>query len=429
MVRAPSSSHGAASQADEDPIQPFIEGLAQAAESPQRQQMWTELIRLKTKSLELQIAEARAKERAAELELLRLNQVAGPFQQAASRASVPPSAAPASTTAGPGSTTGVTAQTNTNTTAPQSATVTDRPPVVQHRGSWQGTFSPFPALNGQQATTETLITPKAEPGIIAPMPVHPGVASAQYDSHHPGSTPMTPFDLEAMLQENHLDNLFSWLPETGNGATGADGLLHNAGVAAPTNLLIPNGNDLMMLNGHPNNVTRVMGPDGVPVTPISPKGKRPLSPEDSDQSPPAPAPKRGKPRGEKKMVIEQHSNCLTCGKAVARVLLRAPKSSIPSPIHVEFRCPECSGVHQPVMFDPNSTTTGSSIGSTEARKRMRTAMEDDDLVNDDVTQRRCFCDVCQRVVAAGQVVGGPERTSLSHMAEIICTSCDNKYQR
>lgn len=166
---------------------------------------------------------------------------------------------------------------------------------------------------------------------------------------------------------------------------------------------------------------------GAPATPLSPTVKRPHSP-DSDSSPQAPPPKKGKPRGEKKIVIEQHASCQNCGKAVARVLLRAPKTSIPTPISVEFRCPDCTGVHQPPTTDPHGAA-GSSIGSTEARKRMRTAMEDDDLINEEPASRRCFCDVCQRAVACGQVIGGPERSALGSMAEIICASCDSKYQR
>jgi hypothetical protein len=43
--------------------------------------------------------------------------------------------------------------------------------------------------------------------------------------------------------------------------------------------------------------------------------------------------------------------------------------------------------------------------------------------------RRAFCDVCQRVVGSGSIVGGKEREPMGHMAEIVCAPCDGKYQR
>lgn len=59
---------------------------------------------------------------------------------------------------------------------------------------------------------------------------------------------------------------------------------------------------------------------------------------------------------------------------------------------------------------------------------MRASMEIDDE-EAKVTERRTWCDVCQRIVGSGQVWGGKDRESILHQAEIICTGCDSKYQR
>lgn len=388
---------------EEDPVRPFLDGLASAAESPQRQQMWSDLIRLKTKALELQIAEARAKERAAELELHRLqsgvtritgsNSAQASNGQAASASFQPPA-------------TPVTA------TAPLGATPTQQQPY--------GQYNSFPLVNparspvieaSQNAFNDTMLASMSRP--MPPPVLHSGNTNS-------GQHTVTAFDLEAMLQENSLDNLFSWLPD-------GDGNAHLIPqTAAPSDLLV--NNDMMnVANATGLRMSMDTNMNGDSNRELSPPIKRPLSPS-SESSPPDPPPKKGKPRGEKKIVIEQHGSCQNCGKAVARVLLRAPKTSIPIPISVEFRCPDCTGVYQPPTLDPHGAA-GSNIGSTEARKRMRTAMEDDDLVNEEPGSRRCFCDVCQRVVACGQIVGGPERSPLGNMAEIICASCDSKYQR
>lgn len=59
---------------------------------------------------------------------------------------------------------------------------------------------------------------------------------------------------------------------------------------------------------------------------------------------------------------------------------------------------------------------------------MRTSMEIDDE-EAKVSERRTWCDVCQRIVGSGQVYGGKDRENILHQAEIICTGCDSKYQR
>lgn len=330
--------------------------------------MWTHLVQLKVKALELQIAEARAKERTAEVELTRLQQGVRAIPAAI--------AAP----------------------TPQPYTNQFNNFSVEPRGSTGG-------LEGISIPGMPISNPSLAP-VQNPTTYATGAPA-------PSQTPMTPFDLEAMLQENSLDSFFSWLPD--NGESSAGNAVPQA--AAPSDLV------MMPMGGAGSGATTDTAP-----TPHSPPVKRPHSPARSE-SPTAPPTKKGKPRGEKKTVIEQHAMCISCGKAVARVLIRAPKSATPSPISVEMRCLSCAGISQPSTIDPSAVGAGPSVGSTETRKRMRAAMEDDDVVNEEANARRCFCDVCQRVVARGQVVGGPDRTPLSNMAEIVCTTCDSKYQR
>lgn len=366
MNRSPSSSSG---KEDNDPVRPFLDGLAHAAGAPDRQAMWTHLVQLKVKALELQIAEARARERAAELELTRLQQGV--------RAVAPSIGAAAS-------------MSNSFSTAftPGEARI------------------PAPGLEGMPLPGMSIAAVRPS----QPLPTHPSYSTMA--APQTSITP-SPFDLEAMLQHGNIDSIFSWLPDVGDN----DASTGMQTSAAPQDLM-------MSMGGGPSLPTD----SAAPATPHSPTIKRPLSPTGSE-SPTGPPAKKGKPKGEKKIVIEQHATCTTCGKAVARVLLRAPKSSIPSPINVEMRCTECAGVSQPSAFDPSAVSSGPTIGSTETRKRMRTAMEDDDMVNEEAGSRRCFCDVCQRVVARGQVIGGAERSPLNGMSEIICTACDSKYQR
>ncbi|BEJ15520.1 hypothetical protein CspHIS471_0501250 [Cutaneotrichosporon sp. HIS471] len=396
MARSPSASGVVV---EDDPVKPFLDGFAAAVNEPTQRAMWTELIKLKTKSLEHAIADARARERTAEVTLLKLQQgirsinqnrqslQVGGFQQGANYSNFPLVTHARSPAVEP------------QQGFPEAVPNVTMPPPQQPQQSQQPQPPP-PQQQQQQQQVQQQLSQQQQ--------------AAQF-SNELGPMTMSPFDLEAMLQGagNNLDNLFAWLPD--NGATDMPQ------TANPADLLV--GGELMM----PMGSSMTDGP--TPITPASPPIKRPHTPE-SDESPAAPPAKKGKVRGEKKLVIEQHACCQQCGKTIARVLIRAPKSAIPSPISVEFWCPDCTGVHQPPTFDPHAAMgSGPAIGSTETRKRMRTAMEDDDMLNDDPSRRRCFCDVCQRVVCVGQVVGGPERQSLGNMTEIVCTSCDSKYQR
>jgi hypothetical protein len=138
--------------------------------------------------------------------------------------------------------------------------------------------------------------------------------------------------------------------------------------------------------------------------------------------------KKNKRAAEKKIVVEQPSNCQKCGKSIGRVMIRAPRSQIPEPISVEFKCLACADVVQPPSL-PDQAVGGSSIGTVEIRKRMRVNMEIEDEEAGTNGSRRTFCDVCQRVVGSGCIVGGKQREMMNHMTEIVCESCDRKYQR
>lgn len=397
MARSPSAP-GTAAPVEEDPVKPFLDGFAAAVNDPTQRAMWTELIKLKTKSLEHAIADARARERTAEVTLIKLQQgirainqnrqslQVGGFQQGANYGNFPLVGHARSPAAEP--------QQGFSDVVPN----VSMPPPQQPQQAPQ----PQQQQQAQQQQQQQQLSQQQQ--------------AAQF-SNELGPMTMTPFDLEAMLQGagSNLDNLFAWLPDSGG--NGGD----MPQTANPADLLV--GGELMM----PMGSSMTDGP--TPNTATSPPIKRPHTPE-SDESPAPPPAKKGKTRGEKKLVIEQHACCQQCGKTIARVLIRAPKSAIPSPISVEFKCPDCTGVHQPPTFDPHAAMgSGPAIGSTETRKRMRTAMEDDDMLNDDTARRRCFCDVCQRVVCVGQVVGGAERQPLGSMTEIVCASCDSKYQR
>ena len=59
------------------------------------------------------------------------------------------------------------------------------------------------------------------------------------------------------------------------------------------------------------------------------------------------------------------------------------------------------------------------------------AVEDEPLgegVDESPGLGRCMCDVCQRMVGTGGVIG-PDGESLGHMAEVVCVGCDSKYSR
>ncbi len=373
----------------DDSVSSFLAEMPTSTEDSTRHVFWTELIRLKTRTLELQIAEARQKEREAEVELIKLK--TGAEQRTGSNS------------------TAVRAELSLFNGAPQEAG-----PVSAAATNEFSALGTYPLI--------THARPPLEAGQTAEQPTSAIPSHLSGAIHETAQTPMTPFDLEAMMQDSNLDSLFAWLPDFGDTAqqtashpTAMDPLdllstMQNP--VAPTRNLTYNhlAPKSLLFNSDP---------------PTTAKPRRSSSASASSSSPP-PA-KRTKRGIEKKVIVEQPSACLTCSNPIARILIRAPKSQIPTTISPEYRCRSCKSVDGPASL-PDPATMGTSIGTVDMRKRMRAQMEvEDEEV--DAEARRAFCDVCQGIVGSGQIVGGKQKEPMGHMAEVICTACDSKYRR
>lgn len=370
------------SQAD-DSIQGFMRSMPMKNEDPSRHALWTELVRLKTRTLELQIAEAKAKEREAEVELIKLRQM---YNQKGGMEDL------ASTAGGTGQ--------DVFGSLPMSAS-----------GSAQyGQVGTGLDMYGQTGTANNDDFNMVNTGRMTPAQPN----SLQVDPQQS----MTTFDLEAMMQHNNLDNLFSWLPDFGETPQS------NRIQAGPNQGVDPN--DLFGLGNTQNKMTFQTPitdtPRSVKPNITSPIHRRSNTPDEDE-----PASKKTK-RPEKKIVVEQSSECIICSKSLAKIMVRAPKSSIPDQIVTEFACPDCRPVTQPPSL---SEMYGSShgIGTVDTRKRLRVAMEAEDEDKAEVDSRRVFCDVCQRVFGSGMVFGGHARENMASITEIVCAGCESKYSR
>ncbi|ODN97330.1 hypothetical protein L198_03893 [Cryptococcus wingfieldii CBS 7118] len=350
---------------DNDSISAFLAEMPTMAEDPARHVLWTELVRLKTKSLELQIAEAKRKEKEAELELARLQSGAVSRNDGGSNAM-----------AGPSGSNDLSAADIAGSQDTSSYGISQQIMPPQHQLEHHQNQQPYNVAQHQL-----------------------------YGAPQSGQAPcaMSPFDLDALLQTD-TNNFLSWLPDFG----GHD--ISQSDQAAPYGAMLSTSHDLPSTSEHKL---------------VAQPSPAPPSPPDI-HSPPT---KRSKRTTEKKTVVEQACICTSCSEPLARVLIRAPKSQIPNPINVSIKCLKCAPVQQPsTLPDPNQTASGSAIGTVETRKRMRTSMEIDDE-DAKVVERRAWCDVCQKVVGSGQLIGGRQKENISHMAEIVCVSCDSKYQR
>lgn len=367
-------------------VSSFLARMPAGPDDPTRYGMWTELIRLKTRTLELEIADARRKEKEAEVELARLravtvhrvNQSSGPM------------------------------------------TAVDNGFLGQAGPPTSTATNAFPGYEDFPLDTQAGPPIQAEPSAGVPISAVPShLSGPTYDRPQ---TPMTPFDLEAMMQDSNMDSLFAWLPDFGEPIQ-PDTQPPTA--INPLDLLASMPNPSPIDTKAPYNHPALTAPEHKPQrSPLIVK-RQPSSSRSSSSSPP-PA-KRTKRGGEKKTIEEHSSTCITCSKPLARILIRAPKSQIPANISAEFRCRTCKPVDCPAVV-PDPATTGTTIGTVEMRKRMRAQMElDDEEV--EAGLRRAFCDVCQRLVGSGQVVGGREKEAMGQVAEVICTACDSKYQR
>jgi hypothetical protein len=351
---------------------------------------------MKTRTLELQIAQARAKEREAEAELIKLRQV---YSQKGGTDDL-----------------GITAGSN-------GQGVFGSLPMSASGSAQYGQGGIGLNLYGQQSTSGNGSTgfgnqienfAGANTGIMTPA----APSALQMDPQHA----MTTFDLEAMMQHNNLDNLFSWLPDFGE--TPPSNRLQ--GHAPATQGIDPN--DLFGLGNTQQNISFNTAPTDTPrsVKPVitSPLNRRSHTPDEDE-----PANKKMK-RPEKKIVVEQSSECMICHKPLAKIMVRAPKSSIPEQIVAEFICPDCKPTAQPPsLTDMYGTGSGHGIGTVDTRKRLRVAMEAEDEEKAEADSRRVFCDVCQRVFGSGMIFGGHGRENMAPITEFVCTGCEGKYSR
>ncbi|KAK8844157.1 hypothetical protein IAR55_006951 [Kwoniella newhampshirensis] len=433
-----------------DPINAFLAEMPTNTDDPTKNALWTEMIRLKTRSLELQIAEARRKEKEAELELMRL-------KTGAAVRSDPTELSANNQDLGNGTGHGI-----GNGTAVSGSSGRHRTDEVGRRDSGNApgpSSTPGTGGNGHnfgfghglgpghtlpQNTAQGEIHIQAPVNTTAPTTVDPfsynhphdmaGPSNPQFDHLQNffggGQTAMSPFDLEAMLQSDNMNTLLSWLPDLGDGSS----LDSNSMPLASTDYATANRNPTLPMSyssvdpstGLPRGVKPELMTTGLPPQ-SSPTRRRSPSPNESVSSQQQPPTKKAKRAAEKKIVVEQNGNCLKCSTPLAKVMIRAPKSQLPDPILVNLRCSNCVPVSQPSTL-PDQNVAGTSIGTVETRKRMRASMEIDDE-EAKVKDRRCWCDVCQRIIGSGQILGGKERESIAYMAEIICTSCESKYQR
>lgn len=398
--------------ASSDPVLHFFNSMPTLQDDPSRHSLWTELVRLKTRALELQIAEAKAKEKEAEAELLRLKDL---YRTRGGRSSF---SQPIDNGQQP---------IPLNQPFAQSTSVTPNGPYGQAGLQPNQTYNPN-ANTVSGMSTGAFPTPTQNS--MLQLNMSDPLQSQQQQPQIP--TSMTTFDLEAMMQTNNLDNMFSWLPDFGDSTHSQNTIQGQTTSGGGGGGIDPN--DLLVTSDPFNtffNTQNLATPMSVKPNLLSPPpARRSRSPEDDEP----PSAKRAK-RPEKKLAVEHIANCRVCSKPLARTIIRAPKHQIPETVSLEFTCTACRAVPQPpALNDVPAPASGSGIGTVDTRKRLRIAMEAEDEERKEVEGRRAFCDVCQRVFGSGMVSGGGsglglERENLAHMTEIICSSCDAKYAR
>jgi len=369
------------------------------SEDPTRHVMFTEMIRMKTKSIELQIAEARRKEKEAEVELAKW--------RVASEQRI-------AQTAGEG---------GSNVT-PNTFEGMGMNPFDMERGS----VDPAAAGSSMFQQSNALSTGQqtgAASGNALPMNIPP--------PENP-PTPITHFDLEAMMHDSNLEGLFSWLPDF---ATQQQQQQQQQQQMPPPQQpaqslpqqSVPNldANNFLFGNMSTPYLTtnESLSTPSLAYNTVTSPAKRSASPT-SDNEATSPHVKRLKKSNEKKIVVERSAYCPGCDKIIGRIMFRAPRAHMPDDISVDLKCPSCAAVDAPATL-PDPTTMGTSIGTVEMRKRMRATLETEDEEKRTVVHRQ-FCDVCQRVVASGRLVAGAKE-NMSSIAEIVCAPCDAKYQR
>lgn len=136
-------------------------------------------------------------------------------------------------------------------------------------------------------------------------------------------------------------------------------------------------------------------------------------------------PKRPR-KAEKKITVDLSPHCISCGKGMARVIVRALRAELPEKTEAAFTCLDC----KQVKVYTDATVSPTAIGTVETRKRGRVTMEEEDRSGGD-PEKRQFCDVCQRIIGSGWIRGTVHkaRVSVQDIAEIVCASCESRYQR
>ena len=340
-----------------------------------RYQAYTELIKMKTRSLELDIAVAKQKEREADLELAQFRAVVDPLIRDPDQ---------------PTQAEGVAQEAQSSI----STGMLPAQPMDQHFNVDAYPFDPELAmsLNAQFASD----------------PVPPATTSADLS--------LTTFDFDSLLQSANLDmdGLLSWLPSMDT----------QSGTDLPTTL------DPSRLHLSDSEYTVPAPVEATDVKresthSLSNAAKRRLSsPEEA--VPTANSTSKKPKKGGKRGTLEDSAICASCYAPLLRVMVRATAEELPKSLELQLHCRSCRPVE--CMNSPPEVTAGSHFVTLEVRKRLRISMEIEDEEHHAV-DRRVFCDVCQRLVASGQVKDASSAESVLSMAEIICPSCDGKYQR
>ncbi|KAM0793262.1 hypothetical protein ACM66B_000724 [Microbotryomycetes sp. NB124-2] len=139
-------------------------------------------------------------------------------------------------------------------------------------------------------------------------------------------------------------------------------------------------------------------------------------------------------RGSRRSIADETVHCKSCGKLVATFILRGQLEDIEVPHVAVFRCLECfkaetSGieggggeVEQQSAVDSTAKTEEKTMSF---RKRHNKRVDQSSASRNPVTA----CDVCLRDIAAGCVIAKDSQATIDFHVEIVCASCDEKYQR
>ncbi|KAK4058020.1 hypothetical protein OIO90_000759 [Microbotryomycetes sp. JL221] len=153
-------------------------------------------------------------------------------------------------------------------------------------------------------------------------------------------------------------------------------------------------------------------------------------------------------RGSRRSVADEYVNCVTCGKIVAKFILRGTPEDLTLAHTARFKCMTCHGAE---VTETSSETVEGLGGATNDTQHMASVAEDvADMTKaerstskpisfrkrhnkrvDSGSTRDCVtaCDVCLRDVAVGAVVAEDGRTTIDFYVEVVCAACDQKYQR